>query len=498
MKSRLLLISYYIFLSVFSSFAQEEAKLSVTTVSSNEIVIVIQNAFHKKYGVACPITYKFNIPQNSNNLLLMVKYNSSGIWRQIEEKTSSELFNSIEAVRFDYTNNAMYVSAAFSGNSDSLYLKMVDLNNNTVPIIYKGVSKYYDNRQAAVTVSFDDWEDWNAPRIPKLVHLFTSKGLYLTGAVITHFCSASTWQQIQNEVDSGYVEAASHSQTHPETPYANPKDEVSGSYNDILNNLKLPSPFSSAGKEYVYTWIAPYGNYDTVVDSLLEISGYLVPRIYANNDTTSPRIYFYGDSIFSSWDINSNHFKPFFPTVELGAPSWGGGDTSLTSLNNLFDTIIQKGDVYHCMWHPQVLEPDINKSYLNSHINYISNHKNVWYVNLGILYLYHLIQMENSSGLTSGIAAANKVPASFELYQNYPNPFNPTTIIRFTIPENKNNVTLKIYDLLGREVATLLNKQIAPGNYQINFDGSNLSSGIYFYQLKAGNFVKSKKMILMK
>ncbi len=498
MNSKLLLISFFIFVSVFSSFAQEEAKLSVTTISSNEIVIVIQKSFHARYGVAYPITYKFDIPQNSSNLLLMGKYNSIGIWKQIAEKTSSDLFNSIEAVRFDYTNNVAYASAVFSGNSDSLYLKMVDLSNNTVPIIYKGVSKYYDNRQAAVTVSFDDWEDWNAPRIPKLVHLFTSKGLYLTGAVITHFCSVSTWQQIQNEVDSGYVEAASHSQTHPETPYANPEDEVNGSYNDILNNLKLPPPFSSAGKEYVYTWIAPYGNFDSTVDSLLEKSGYLAPRIYANQDTASPRTYIYGDSTISSWDSTRNHFAPFFPTVELGAPSWGGGDTSLTSLNNLFDTIVQKGDVYHCMWHPQVLEPDINKSYLNSHINYISNHKNVWYVNLGILYLYHLIQMENSSGLTAGIAVANKVPASFELYQNYPNPFNPTTIIRFTIPENKSNVTLKIYDLLGREVATLLNKHEAPGTYQINFDAENLSSGIYFYQLQADNFVLSKKMILMK
>jgi hypothetical protein len=93
-------------------------------------------------------------------------------------------------------------------------------------------------------------------------------------------------------------------------------------------------------------------------------------------------------------------------------------------------------------------------------------------------------------------------PKSFFLSQNYPNPFNPSTKIKFQIPgqaRNDNNlVTLKVYDLLGREVATLVNEEKPAGEYEIEFDGTRLPSGIYFYQLKAGNYIETKKMVLLK
>ncbi len=94
------------------------------------------------------------------------------------------------------------------------------------------------------------------------------------------------------------------------------------------------------------------------------------------------------------------------------------------------------------------------------------------------------------------------IPLSFILYQNYPNPFNPSTTIKYAIPAINNRqatkVKLLVYDLLGREVATLVNREKAPGSYQVNFDGSNLPSGLYFYKLTAGNYSAVKKMILMK
>ncbi len=501
MRYRFLVFVFAFGVFGYSSFAQSEAKLSVTVPSTGELVIVIQSEFHKQFGVACPLTYKIDVPVGSSSLKVMEKHASADNWSQIIEKSSSDIFNKIEAVRFDYSNDNAYVSAAFSGISDTLYLKILDSNNNPVSINYKGITKYYDNRQAAVTVTFDDWEDWNAPRVPPLVHLFTSHGLYLTGGIITGSCSGSTWRQIQAEVDSGYVEAASHSRTHPATPYSDPSGEVNGSYDDILNHIILPSPYNVGGKEYIYTWIAPYGDYDSTVDSLLEISGYLAPRVYANLDTTSPRIYVYGDSTLSAWDSSRNHFKPFFPTVELGAPSWGGGDTSLVSLDSLFDVVVAKGDVYHCMWHPQVIISDINKRYLNDHIDYISGRKNIWYVNLGILYLYHLVQMENSSGTTTGIASSAKIPSTFRLLQNYPNPFNPTTTITYSLAE-KSNVKLTIYDILGRQIQTLFEGQQNSGTHTYRFNASNLSSGIYFYTMEANDGERTykdvKKMILLK
>ncbi len=85
----------------------------------------------------------------------------------------------------------------------------------------------------------------------------------------------------------------------------------------------------------------------------------------------------------------------------------------------------------------------------------------------------------------------------FELAQNYPNPFNPTTEIKYSIAKNS-QVTLKVFDTLGREVAELVNKVQTPGNYNVKFDGGNLTSGVYFYTLRAGNFTATKKMILLK
>lgn len=91
----------------------------------------------------------------------------------------------------------------------------------------------------------------------------------------------------------------------------------------------------------------------------------------------------------------------------------------------------------------------------------------------------------------------NNTPTEFALYQNYPNPFNPATVIIYQIPKD-GLVTLKVYDILGKEVATLLNENKSVGRYSINFDGSNLASGVYIYQIRSGEFVSSKKMMLIK
>ena len=85
----------------------------------------------------------------------------------------------------------------------------------------------------------------------------------------------------------------------------------------------------------------------------------------------------------------------------------------------------------------------------------------------------------------------------YVLAQNYPNPFNPSTTISYALP-NVGNVTLKVYDVVGREVATILNESLKAGTYEAKFNASKLSSGIYFYQLHTGNLVETKKMILMK
>ena len=111
--------------------------------------------------------------------------------------------------------------------------------------------------------------------------------------------------------------------------------------------------------------------------------------------------------------------------------------------------------------------------------------------------LYYYPRQVISTGVQN-----NTIQNEFRLNQNFPNPFNPSTTIRYTIPNLKTSlnliVQLKVYDLMGNKIVQLINERKAPGDYKIEFDGTKLSSGIYYYTLTMGNIVKTKKMVLLK
>jgi hypothetical protein len=88
-------------------------------------------------------------------------------------------------------------------------------------------------------------------------------------------------------------------------------------------------------------------------------------------------------------------------------------------------------------------------------------------------------------------------PTEYALYQNYPNPFNPTTTVKYQIPE-LSFVILKVYDVLGNEIAILVNEEKPVGVYEVEWNASGLPSGVYFYQLQTEGFVETKKMVFMK
>ena len=115
------------------------------------------------------------------------------------------------------------------------------------------------------------------------------------------------------------------------------------------------------------------------------------------------------------------------------------------------------------------------------------------------------VLLSGTTDSTTSVEEHNLSLVNYRLFQNYPNPFNPTTKIRYSIPDqasvgNKGfrSVQLKIYDILGKEVATIVNEVQLPGHYELEFNGDNLTNGIYLYRLKAGNFADVKKMILLK
>ena len=150
-----------------------------------------------------------------------------------------------------------------------------------------------------------------------------------------------------------------------------------------------------------------------------------------------------------------------------------------------------------------------------------TNHKNSWTIkNLSSEYLFWSVQaldnnFEGSSWAQEIITLVeheiiSNLPTSYSLGQNYPNPFNPTTKIKYTIPSVETRhasslqmISLKIYDILGNEIATLVNEEKPAGSYEVEFSVGqdsrpDISSGVYFYRLQAGSFIETKKMVLLR
>ena len=121
-------------------------------------------------------------------------------------------------------------------------------------------------------------------------------------------------------------------------------------------------------------------------------------------------------------------------------------------------------------------EIDYMKSFLSARLNWMDN------------------QLQNTS---TAVAEPRTHPAVFSLTQNYPNPFNPATTISFTLP-SRSSVSLKIFDVSGREVATIVSEEMSAGNYSRQWNAANISSGIYFYRLQAGSFTETRKLVLLR
>ncbi|MCX7833328.1 MAG: T9SS type A sorting domain-containing protein, partial [Ignavibacteria bacterium] len=124
------------------------------------------------------------------------------------------------------------------------------------------------------------------------------------------------------------------------------------------------------------------------------------------------------------------------------------------------------------------------------------------YIRVGqTVYLYAISSsgavMKLVDNVLVGVENNNNIPTEYKLEQNYPNPFNPTTTISFSLPKSA-FVTIKVYDVLGKEIRTILSENKDAGNHSLLFDATDLPSGIYYYKIVANNFVDTKKMILLK
>jgi len=248
----------------------------------------------------------------------------------------------------------------------------------------------------------------------------------------------------------------------------------------------------------------------------------------------SPSISVSGSTVSVVWEDNRDgNYEIYYKRSTNGGTNWGA-DTRLTnqSANSLQSSVTASGSAVHVVWE------DDRAGFNNWEIYYIRSTNAglswetetrltndpsysrsssvsasgtvvhvVWYdirdMNQEIYY------KRNPTGNPIGIInISSEIPSSFSLCQNYPNPFNPTTVIRFSLPATSGlrsrNVSLKVFDISGKEVETLVNEKLQPGTYESSFDGSRhgrsstLTSGVYFYKLITEGFSETKKMLLLK
>lgn len=210
----------------------------------------------------------------------------------------------------------------------------------------------------------------------------------------------------------------------------------------------------------------------------------------------TPNIYF-GSVLFG---IAITHNSPFVYITTDGANSWHIADNSLGANE---DVVINDS---HCWYIPNPAD--------HFYIKYSADSGSVWTQQLTNPSGFNNLEKSRTgntiwAGTTTGkiykysdqvitrINEAKNIPSGYNLKQNFPNPFNPSTKIKYNIPVST-FVSLRVYDLNGRQVSVLMNGIQKSGYYEINFDGKDLSSGIYFYELEANGFIQIKQMLLLK
>ncbi|MCL5028326.1 MAG: T9SS type A sorting domain-containing protein [Bacteroidetes bacterium] len=223
-------------------------------------------------------------------------------------------------------------------------------------------------------------------------------------------------------------------------------------------------------------------------------------NLMGNKPNTDPQ---FNDATF--YKVQDSLVAWTLPTMEIA--QWGFDPTKISP---------QPAQAGNWFWHADtsygnpVKWPRVDASYTNStlltasieglplgDLNWFPTQKAIWQKNQASIKQHILNENETKISVTAVNQEKNQTPIDFSLSQNYPNPFNPSTEIKYSITKNS-MVTLKVYNLLGQEVATLVNQEQKPGNYIINFNASQLASGVYMYRIQSGDFSLTKKMTLLK
>ncbi|MBN8571305.1 MAG: endonuclease [Ignavibacteria bacterium] len=401
-----------------------------------------------------------------------------------------------------------YITLGYNVGRDRMYESIDDYgNNDTLECVYTGRRAYVPNRAGAGNVNFNCEHTWpqsffnsNDPMVSDVNHLFPTddeannrRANYQFGIVV----GTPTWQNVSKlgvdfegqicfEPRDKHKGNVARSLFYFAVKYGNQGGYMSGKQENVLrqwtvldtvdanemtrNNrikqyLNVRNPFIDH-PEFIDRIKSTYSTILTIPRPKTSVApSNAVYDTLAKNDTSS-----YYISIFNSGEGNA--------TINNVASSNG-----VFTVESFPTSIAQNSFAYARV----KFKPNANNQTFTSVIT-ISTSDTVKTVNL----------TGYSNSQTAGIISlSSQVPDKFALSQNFPNPFNPATKINFAVPY-RSFVTLKVFDMNGREVSSLVNNTLQAGTYQYDFDGSSLTSGTYFYKLETSDFTSTKKLILIK
>lgn len=369
-------------------------------------VISVDSENHKDYGLCYPVTYIFNIPAAASNMEVYYRFSLLERWIALDKKTTNDLFNGVNAVRFDYANDKAYVSIAFAYYSDDIFLRFTEAGSPAT-VTYDTIPEYYDNRTCAVCATNDDFGGGVASEEANRqasVDTLTDKGIVVTLGVNTEnasgFIVQPQWKGFNNHLLArGFVEIASHSRTHDSTPpYADYDSEIGGSKQDLIANALLLSFQKNARKGYIWAWIEPGGTSDATIRAKLGEYKYLCDR-----DTSL-------DDVWASWDVANGLYNRIGYSIRMGSD----GTEVLATLNAKFDAVKTAGGIYHLMFHHYTVNW-IENGYADAHTLHIAQEtnapyqprKDVWFVGFGSMYMYHYVE---NQGIVSIVTYENWTP----------------------------------------------------------------------------------------
>lgn len=326
--------------------------------------------------------------------------------------------------------------------------------------------------------STDEGMSWNIIShdsiigVPEVLHLSSNDCLYgMFDALDTHYIakldSLGQWQ-ILGEFSPGL----SH--------YVTVREFIIDKFNDTyLSADHVSVPF---WYRYTYKGQNGFNNFQIIFNDISKLACNDSDYIFVGNIVNS-KLYRSSDRGSTFQEINIGISNPSIFSIKV----INHNELYVGSYSDLFHSV-NNGNSWHYINGPNDINgilfiEEINPGYL-----VIASHQDI-YINTSILAVENQLQNENELD-------------NYFLSQNYPNPFNPTTKIKFTIPldvkRETRDVTLKVYDVLGNEVVTLVDEEKPAGEYEVVFDVIGLPSGIYFYQFKSGKFLNTKKMLLLK